>query len=141
EKRFGNLQGDTRRRAEEDFVRQIVDSKRYSTVEGLSSLLDLSSEQLRALHEPIVDFAIELGSVAQQIAARQGKFNETVSRWRPVLLRGMSEMKGSIAYPDANRTLRFSYGAVKGYVPHDAAVYEAFTNLIGVIEKDHGREP
>src|SRR5205814_427573 len=44
-------------------------------------------------------------------------------------------------YPDANRTLRFTYGDVKGYVPHDAAIYQPFTNLSGVIEKDTGREP
>ncbi len=57
------------------------------------------------------------------------------------LVRGLSEMHGSLPYPDANRTLRFTYGDVKGYVPHDAAIYEAFTNLSGVIEKDIGREP
>jgi hypothetical protein len=58
-----------------------------------------------------------------------------------MLVRGMSEMRGSKPYPDANRTLRFTYGEVKGYVPKDAAVYQAFTNLSGVIEKDTGREP
>ena len=50
-------------------------------------------------------------------------------------------MSGPKLYPDANRTLRFTYGDVKGYVPHDAAVYQPFTNLSGVIEKDTGREP
>jgi hypothetical protein len=53
----------------------------------------------------------------------------------------MSEMHGSKPYPDANTTLRFTYGEVKGYVPHDAAVYQSFTHLAGVIEKDTGREP
>jgi hypothetical protein len=53
----------------------------------------------------------------------------------------MAEMKGATLYPDANRTLRFTYGEVKGYVPRDAAIYLPFTNLSGVIEKDTGREP
>jgi hypothetical protein len=53
----------------------------------------------------------------------------------------MTEMRANKPYPDANRTLRFTYGEVKGYVPHDAAVYQPFTNLSGVIEKDTGREP
>ena len=53
----------------------------------------------------------------------------------------MSEMHASKSYPDANRTLRFTYGDVKGYVPRDAAIYQPFTNLSGVIEKDTGREP
>jgi len=68
-------------------------------------------------------------------------FNAIVGRLRPQLVRGMSEMRGGIPYPDANRTLRFTYGEVKGYIPHDAAIYQAFTNLSGVIEKDIGREP
>lgn len=53
----------------------------------------------------------------------------------------MSEMSASKPYPDANRTLRFTYGEVKGYVPHDAALYLPFTTLSGVIDKDTGREP
>ena len=53
----------------------------------------------------------------------------------------MSEMRETKPYPDANRTLRFSYGEVKGYQPHDAAIYLPFTNLSGVIDKDTGREP
>lgn len=141
EKRFGNLQGEARRRAEEDFARAVVDSQRFSTTEGVGSLFDLTSAQLRELKEPLLDFASELGAVFQQIQARTQTFNAAVGRWRPLLVKGMAEMKGSKPYPDANRTLRFSYGEVKGYVPRDAAVYLPFTSLSGVVEKDTGREP
>lgn len=141
EKRFGNLQGDARQRAEEDFARSIVEDKKYSTAEGLSGLLDLSTAQLRDLHESIIDIALELGPEVQRIGARQQEFNATVARWRPVLVQGMSEMKGVKPYPDANRTLRFSYGEVKGYIPRDALTALPFTSLSGVIEKDTGREP
>src|SRR5205085_9376625 len=84
EKRFGNLQGDARRRAEEDFARSVVDSKKYSTAEGISGLLDLSSAQLRELHEPLVDIALEFAPEVQRITARQQTFNATVARWRPL---------------------------------------------------------
>ncbi|HEX8890090.1 MAG TPA: S46 family peptidase [Pyrinomonadaceae bacterium] len=141
EKRFSNLQGDARRRAEEDFARAVVDSKKYSTAEGLSGLLDLTGAQLRDLHEPLVDIALEIGPEVQRISTRQQAFNATVARWRPLLVQGMSEMKGGKLYPDANRTLRFSYGEVKGYIPRDALIATPFTSLSGVIEKDTGREP
>jgi hypothetical protein len=141
EKRFGNLQGEARRRAEEDFARSIVDGKRYTTAESLSTLLDLSTTQLRELHEPLLDFAAEISLETQRIQPRQQAFNATVARWRPLLIQGMTEMKGAKTYPDANRTLRFSYGEVKGYVPREAVLYTPFTNLSGVIEKDTGREP
>jgi hypothetical protein len=141
EKRFGNLQGEARRRAEEDFARAAVDNKRYSTAESLSGLFDLTTAQLRELREPLIDIAIEFGTEAARIQPRQQGFNATVQRWRPLLVQGMAEMKGASLYPDANRTLRFTYGEVKGYVPRDAAIYLPFTNLSGVIEKDTGREP
>lgn len=38
-------------------------------------------------------------------------------------------------YPDANNTLRVTYGKVNGYMPRDAVEYEPVTYLDGVIEK------
>jgi hypothetical protein len=38
-------------------------------------------------------------------------------------------------FPDANSTLRVTYGKVKGYKPNDAVIYEPFTYLEGVMEK------
>jgi hypothetical protein len=141
EKRFGNLKGDARRRAEEDFARSVVDGKRYVSAESVAGLLDLSTAQLRDLHEPLLDFSGEVGAEGARIQMRQETFNATVARWRPLLIEGMTEMKGTKPYPDANRTLRFSYGEVKGYVPREAIRYTPFTTLSGVVEKDTGREP
>ncbi len=141
EKRFGQLKGEARRRAEEDFAREVVDSKRYSTNESLSDLLNLSATQLRDLHDPLLDLAADLSAEFARTQPRQQMFNATVARWRPLLVRAMTEMSATKPYPDANRTLRFTYGEVKGYVPHDAALYLPFTTLSGVIDKDTGREP
>ncbi|WP_264519707.1 S46 family peptidase [Flavobacterium sp. N1994] len=38
-------------------------------------------------------------------------------------------------FPDANSTLRVTYGKVKGYKPNDGVIYEPFTYLDGVMEK------
>lgn len=43
--------------------------------------------------------------------------------------------------PDANRTLRLTYGYVKGYNPADAVWYSPQTTLTGVVEKTTGHEP
>ena len=141
EKRFGNLSGAARIRAEEDFARTVIESKNFVSAESINKLFGMSTAQLRDLHDPLIDLAGEMTDLASDAQDRTEAFNATVARLRPQLLRGMSEMRGGKLYPDANRTLRFSYGAVKGYVPKDAAIYEPFTNLSGVIEKDTGREP
>ncbi|HEU5238657.1 MAG TPA: S46 family peptidase [Pyrinomonadaceae bacterium] len=141
EKRFGNLKGDERIRAEEQFAAAVTESKKLSTPESIDALFNMTAAQLREMHEPLIDFAGEMGALTSDVQDRTRTFNGTVARWRPLLVRGMSEMSGTKPYPDANRTLRFTYGEVKGYVPHDAAVYQPFTSLSGVIEKDTGREP
>lgn len=43
--------------------------------------------------------------------------------------------KSARIFPDANSTLRVTYGKVKGYKPNDAVIYEPFTFLEGVMEK------
>jgi hypothetical protein len=141
EKRFGKLSGKARIRAEEEFARTLTDSKNLNSAQGLSALFEMTPAKLRELNEPLIDFASEISALSGQAQMRTRAFNATVSNWRPLLVHGMSEMRGSKPYPDANRTLRFTYGDVKGYVPHDAAIYQPFTNLSGVIEKDTGREP
>jgi hypothetical protein len=39
-------------------------------------------------------------------------------------------------YPDANFTLRVTYGKIQGYEPRDAVEYEYFTTLEGVMAKE-----
>ncbi len=43
--------------------------------------------------------------------------------------------KSDRIFPDANSTLRVTYGKVKGYKPSDAVIYEPVTYLDGVMEK------
>jgi Peptidase S46 len=141
EKRFGSLQGDARVRAEEDFARAAVESKNFATVESISALFNMTADQLRQLNDPLVEFVGDTADLVDPAVSHIRNFNASVGRWRSLLVRGLSEMHRGLPYPDANRTLRFSYGEVKGYIPHDAAIYQPFTNLSGVIEKDTGREP
>ena len=51
-------------------------------------------------------------------------------------LKGVLEMKkGQALYPDANQTMRVSYGNVKSYSPRDAVKYKEICTLSGVMEK------
>ncbi len=47
----------------------------------------------------------------------------------------MEVMKEKKFYPDANSTLRVTYGNVKGYQPRDAVKYDFYTYLDGVMDK------
>ena len=55
---------------------------------------------------------------------------------RRLFVAGLNEMnKDKSVYPDANSTMRLTYGTVDGYVPHDATYYDYFTTLKGYEEK------
>jgi hypothetical protein len=45
------------------------------------------------------------------------------------------EVKGQAFLPDANGTLRLTYGHIKGYSPADATRYKPFTSLSGILSK------
>lgn len=42
-----------------------------------------------------------------------------------------------VFYPDANSTLRITYGAIKGYISKDAVYFTPYTTLKGIMEKDN----
>jgi hypothetical protein len=45
--------------------------------------------------------------------------------------------KERVFYPDANSTLRVTYGNIKGYFSKDAVYFTYFTTLKGIMEKDN----
>ena len=69
----------------------------------------------------------------------QGKLNEIQARinklQRTYMQAQMDVFKEKKFYPDANSTLRVTYGNVKGYEARDAVAYDFYTYLDGVMEK------
>ncbi len=93
ERRFGNLKGDDRVRAEEEFARTGLESKNLSTTEAVSKLFEMTPAQLRQLNDPLIDFSAEISAVNSQIAVRTRTFNAIVGRLRPVLVRPRARLE------------------------------------------------
>lgn len=65
-----------------------------------------------------------------------GKTTSKLDKARRLFVAGLNEMnKDKSVYPDANSTMRLTYGTVDGYAPHDATYYNYFTTLKGYTEK------
>ncbi len=47
----------------------------------------------------------------------------------------MEKNKNKLMYPDANSTMRITYGSVGGYSPQDAVTYKYYTHLDGLLAK------
>src|SRR5437016_14396974 len=61
-----------------------------------------------------------------------------MTRVRPLYLEALRTMTGGRLYPDANSTLRITFGTVKGYVPRDGVAYVPQTTVAGVVQKNTG---
>ena len=62
-------------------------------------------------------------------------YNQAHKTW----VGGMMELKesqGQAIYPDANSTLRLTYGTVQDYEPSDGVIYDYYTTLDGVMQKE-----
>ncbi len=69
-------------------------------------------------------------------AKQKTVFDEIDKKLARTYIKGLSEMDPSLVqYPDANSTLRVSYGNVQDYDPRDGVHYKYKTNITGVIEK------
>ncbi|WP_246058627.1 S46 family peptidase [Luteibacter pinisoli] len=65
-------------------------------------------------------------------------------RLRPAYMQaliGYREKQGSAVYPDANSTLRVSYGKVTPLLARDAVTYAPLTTVQGIVEKNTGKVP
>jgi len=95
-------------------------------------------------------FKKDLGwQLYKSMTTSQGKYSAVVGNTRSgiivanrLFIAGLREMNpGLVKYPDANSTMRMTYGEVLDYYPADAVHYNYFTTLKGVIQKeDPGNE-
>ena len=64
-------------------------------------------------------------------------FSEQFAQGKKDYIAGTLEMReGEAIYPDANFTMRLTYGTVLPYYPRDAVFYNYYTTLKGVMEKE-----
>ena len=138
------------------FYRDNVDSKWYPEIENFATMdvdayvdamfdasVFSSPEKLAAANaealagDPATAFLASLrGSLTKVIPAVMAG-NEAAAAARKTYTAGLLEWKkGEPSYPDANFTMRCTYGTVKGYSPKDAVIYRHYTTLDGVMEKE-----
>ena len=117
------------------FVDNLFDSSDFTSKEKLEKAV---AEKGTGIFE---DPACAVGKsiYAQTLAAnvRASKSAEDLAAARKTYTAGLLEWKkGEPSYPDANFTMRLTYGTVGGYSPKDAVIYKHYTTLDGVMEKE-----
>lgn len=146
EKLFEGKSGKERRDAEAEFASKAIESAKFKSFDEVKKLFTASAADLRAIDDPALKLVIAVVDENAPLAKKQTRILNSIVKVRPQYVAAMQEFRqatkrGLPYYPDANFTLRFTYGDIRGYKPRDAITYDYQTSLAGVIAKDTGEEP
>jgi Peptidase S46 len=146
EKLFQGKSGKERRDAEAEFASKAIESVKFKSFDEVKKLFTASADDLRAIDDPALKLVIAVVDENAPLAKKQNQVLNSIGKIRPQFIAAMQEFRqamkrGAPYYPDANFTLRFTYGDIRGYKPRDAVTYDYQTSLAGVIAKDTGEEP
>ncbi len=90
-------------------------------------------------NDPVYNLAIEIASFySTQIQPPLRSLVQSTDSLQRVYMKAQMEMEpGRLFYPDANSTLRITYGKVDDYYPRNAVHYLHYTTLDGIMEKEN----
>ncbi len=113
----------------------LVDKKK------MMSFLDNPSAEILE-NDPGYMVAVSVYSSYKNLAAKRGAAYEDLEKGRRNFIAGLRAMNDNKKfYPDANSTMRLTYGKVLSYDARDAVHYHYLTTLKGVMEKEDPTNP
>jgi hypothetical protein len=108
------------------------------------ALLKADPASIQTSDDPLLALAAQLQPAFLR-KEEQGKQREgDLLRLRPAYMQalmGYYRSQGRSVYPDANSTLRVSYGTVQALHPRDSVTYSPVTTVAGIVEKNTGVVP
>jgi hypothetical protein len=104
----------------------------------------LQDANIAANADPMLVAARSLLPAYLRIEEEQKQREGDLLRLRPAYMRALtaySKSQGRAVYPDANSTLRVSYGRITPMSPRDGIDYRPLTTVQGIVEKHTGKKP
>ncbi len=124
----------------DEYARSLHNDSKLTDPIGGMELLKSSSKKFLSNKSNMVKFAGEINQAFGAIRGEMIKINAEIDAIIPRFNDLEMELNGGKFIPDANSTLRFTYGYVKGYEPEDAVVFSPFTTINGILEKSIGSD-
>jgi len=133
--------------SDEELSRKLDEYYEGTTLNSLDTrlaLLEATPEEFESNSDPFIRLAVALHETQmareEEAKVRSGRANLLNPQYMRAII-NWQQSRGHAAYPDANSTLRVTYGSVMGGSPADGLLYEPFTRLQGILQKDTGEEP
>lgn len=117
------------------YVDSLYAHSELTTTRGLKRFLEQDSTY-QIYNDPAVELGIDLITKAFEMQIQMQGANEEVDRGERLLNAAVRRMYDKRNYyPDANSTMRLSFGTICGYQPFDGAYYNYYTTTRGILEK------
>jgi hypothetical protein len=125
-------------KAIEDHLERLCAGTKLNDRDFRLSLMEKNTAELMATKESFMLLAATLEPLAESIREAGKDRAGAAARLRPRYMEALLEKAGGLVAPDANSTLRVTYGQIKGVDARDGLLYKPQTGLRGIIEKQTG---
>ncbi|WMN58952.1 S46 family peptidase [Pseudoalteromonas xiamenensis] len=109
-----------------------------TTNEGRLAWMEKTPEEFQTSDDPFIKVAVALFDTSMQLEKQEKDLEGAMSVVRPAYMNAIiayNKSQGKPVYPDANSTLRITYGSVDGYEAKDGVYKTPFTSVRGLIAK------
>ncbi len=120
----------------EAYADYVFDESIFADADRVLQFLDDPSGK-KLTKDPALKAMTTFSSKKKEVMEPTKKANEMLAKGHRLYIAGLREMhRDKNFYPDANFTMRLTYGTVQDYYPADAVHYEYFTTTDGIVEKE-----
>jgi hypothetical protein len=122
-------------------IASLYASSRVFELAARQAMFEETPEALAARRDPLLSLGFALDAERRALKARNDAAEGATLLLRPAWRRAVIAEAGRPLAPDANGSLRVSFGRVRGYAPREAVLMSPRTTLAGAVEKHTGVAP
>ena len=124
------------------FAEDVYKRSIFSSLENFNKFIDNPSLKALESDPAFITSTSFVGNYRGKFQPKITEIQARIERGNRSFIAGLREMMPEKKfYPNANSTMRLTYGQVKEYEPRDAVEYEEYTTIKGVIEKEDPNDP
>ena len=122
-------------------IAQLYGASRLFDLAARKAMFDETPETMKARKDPLLDLGFALDAERKALKDRRDTAAGATLRLRPAWRKAVIAEAGRPVAPDANGSLRVTFGRVRGYSPREAVTMAPQTTLAGAVEKHTGQDP
>ena len=125
----------------DDYVEKLFTKSMFADKAVVNDFLDnfKANKAKKLANDPAMKaYQSLIGFYRDEVNGKMTEINASIDGMRRLYMKGQMDMQvDKRLFPDANFTLRVTYGKVEGFKPQDGKTYRHFTTLEGIMEKEN----